>query len=204
MVFLAAVPVAGVAFVLALFLKEVPLRDTSRHGAADVGGGFGMPGAAGEPASSCRRRSPGCSAAKGAAAMAADPRQRRHRRSTSPTAGASGSSTSGPSSTGTPASRRSPACTGCPARCCSPAFQQARDAGYLTGEIDHLRLTDAGQREVDTFIAAMRAWLAEELADWGAGDEVLSDALAGIARDIIDEEPQLGAGPPELEQAQPS
>jgi hypothetical protein len=42
-VFLAAVPVAAVAFVLALFLQEVPLRDTSRHGAADVGSGFGMP-----------------------------------------------------------------------------------------------------------------------------------------------------------------
>lgn len=42
-VFLAAVPVAGAAFVLALFLKEVPLRESSRAGAADVGGGFGMP-----------------------------------------------------------------------------------------------------------------------------------------------------------------
>ena len=42
-VFLAAVPVALVAFVLALFLKEVPLRGTARAGAADVGDGFGMP-----------------------------------------------------------------------------------------------------------------------------------------------------------------
>jgi hypothetical protein len=74
-----------------------------------------------------------------------------------------------------------------------PAFQQARDAGYLTGDIDHLRLTDAGQREVDTFVAAIRAWLADELADWGAADDaLLSDALAGIARNIIDEESALG------------
>src|SRR4051812_36944020 len=42
-VFLAAVPVAGLAFVLSLFLKEVPLRGTSRAGASNVGEGFGMP-----------------------------------------------------------------------------------------------------------------------------------------------------------------
>lgn len=45
-VFLCAVPVAGAAFVLALFLKEVPLRESSRAGANDVGGGFGMPDSA--------------------------------------------------------------------------------------------------------------------------------------------------------------
>jgi hypothetical protein len=42
-VYLAAVPVALAGFVLALFLKQVPLRDSSRAGASDVGGGFGMP-----------------------------------------------------------------------------------------------------------------------------------------------------------------
>ena len=42
-VFLAAVPVPLVAFVLALFLKEVPLRDTARDTATDLGEGFGMP-----------------------------------------------------------------------------------------------------------------------------------------------------------------
>jgi hypothetical protein len=42
-VFLAAVPVAGVAFVLSLVLKEFALRDTAKAGATDVGGGFGMP-----------------------------------------------------------------------------------------------------------------------------------------------------------------
>ena len=42
-VFLAAVPVAAGGFVLALFLKEVPLRDTARDAATDLGEGFGMP-----------------------------------------------------------------------------------------------------------------------------------------------------------------
>ena len=45
-VFLAAVPVGLAGFVLALFLKQVPLRDSSRAGASDVGGGFGMPDSA--------------------------------------------------------------------------------------------------------------------------------------------------------------
>src|SRR3954453_10474086 len=42
-IFLVAVPVPLVAFVLALFLKEVPLRGTARETAADVGEGFGVP-----------------------------------------------------------------------------------------------------------------------------------------------------------------
>ena len=42
-VFLAAVPVAIAAFVLSLFLKQVPLRGTAQAGASSVGDGFGMP-----------------------------------------------------------------------------------------------------------------------------------------------------------------
>jgi EmrB/QacA subfamily drug resistance transporter len=41
-VFLWAVPVALVGFILALFLREVPLRDVGSH-AADMGEGFAMP-----------------------------------------------------------------------------------------------------------------------------------------------------------------
>lgn len=42
-VFLCAVPVALVGFVVSLFLKEVPLRDTDAVSASDLGEGFGMP-----------------------------------------------------------------------------------------------------------------------------------------------------------------
>lgn len=41
-VFLWAAPVAAVGFVLALFLREVPLRDI-HNSAVDIGDGFGMP-----------------------------------------------------------------------------------------------------------------------------------------------------------------
>jgi EmrB/QacA subfamily drug resistance transporter len=42
-VFLCAVPVAVVGFVVSLFLKEVPLREMDAVSAADLGEGFGMP-----------------------------------------------------------------------------------------------------------------------------------------------------------------
>ncbi|BDX32057.1 MFS transporter [Mycobacterium antarcticum] len=42
-VFLCAVPVAIVGFVVALFLKEVPLREMDAVSATDLGEGFGMP-----------------------------------------------------------------------------------------------------------------------------------------------------------------
>lgn len=42
-VFLFAAPVALVGFVLALFLKQVPLRDAAATGSTDLGEGFGMP-----------------------------------------------------------------------------------------------------------------------------------------------------------------
>ena len=42
-VFLFAAPVAVLGFILALFLKQVPLRDTAVTGSTDMGEGFGMP-----------------------------------------------------------------------------------------------------------------------------------------------------------------
>jgi EmrB/QacA subfamily drug resistance transporter len=43
MVFLCAVPVAIVGFVVSLFLKEIPLREMEAASATDLGEGFGMP-----------------------------------------------------------------------------------------------------------------------------------------------------------------
>ena len=42
-VFLCAVPVAVVGFIVSLFLKEVPLREMEPVSATDIGEGFGMP-----------------------------------------------------------------------------------------------------------------------------------------------------------------
>ena len=164
-VFLSAVPVAGVAFVLSLFLKEVPLRGTARAGAGDVGDGFGMPEGA-TARSSCRSPSPGCCAP---AAARRWPRSgtRPGRAGRRPTAGAWARSTSAPGSAGTPAWPRSRTATGCRSAVLQPAFEQARAAGYLAGDDDHLRLTGAGRREIDGLIAAMQAWLSRRAAGLG-------------------------------------
>ncbi|MFJ4555308.1 MDR family MFS transporter [Streptomyces massasporeus] len=45
-VFLWTVPVAVLGFLVALFLKQVPLRDTARTGSTDLGEGFGSPSGA--------------------------------------------------------------------------------------------------------------------------------------------------------------
>ncbi|MFI8288529.1 MDR family MFS transporter [Streptomyces sp. NPDC085614] len=49
-VFLWTVPVAAVGFVVALFLKQVPLRDSARAAAPDMGEGFGSPTMSGDSA----------------------------------------------------------------------------------------------------------------------------------------------------------
>ncbi|WP_308368606.1 MDR family MFS transporter [Streptomyces sp. ISL-36] len=49
-VFLWTVPVAAIGLVVALFLKEVPLRDTARASAPDMGEGFASPTTAGDSA----------------------------------------------------------------------------------------------------------------------------------------------------------
>ena len=118
-VFLAAVPVAGVAFVLALFLKEVPLRGTSRAGTSDIGEAFGMPEDAHSARNSFRSPSPGSSGRRDG---------RRSRRSANtrgpplmcPMAGALPKSTSVLGSAGTPAWRPSVDGSGCRRPFCGP------------------------------------------------------------------------------------
>jgi hypothetical protein len=186
-VFLAAVPVAGVALVLALVLKEVPLRESARVGAADVGSGFSMA----EGSDSAQQLQIAISRlfrSRGRAGLA----QLRE-------------------ASGTELDVANGWCVGqvhmrsrlgrdtsleaiaervrVPAPVLRPAFQIACDDGYLGGSDEELRLTDLGQQEVDKLVATIRAWLAAELADWGAADdELLTTALLNIARQVVDDE----------------
>ena len=187
-VFLAAVPVALVAFVLSLFLKEVPLRGTSRVGTTEIGEAFGMP----EGADSAQQLQiaiarlfrkqgrvalPAIREASGTTLDVADGMVRG--------AGARPRPRSGP----TAAWQRSADRSTCRLRCCEPAFHAARDNGYLTGEDDRLELTEQGHEEIHKVIAGTRAWLASELSDWGAADdELLSEALTAMATRFVDED----------------
>jgi MFS family permease len=196
-VFLAAVPVAGAAFVLALFLKEVPLRESSRAGAADVGGGFGMP-ESGDSNQQLQVAIARLIRTRGGAAL---DRLRRSSGTDLDVANAwclgevhlrdrLGSDTALSAIAG----RRR-----IPAEVLAPAFDNARSAGYLTGSNDQLQLTDLGHVEMDKLIASLRRWLATELADWGADDdEQLSAALAELAKGMLTEDAPM---PGELQAA---
>jgi hypothetical protein len=190
-VFLAAVPVAGAAFVLSLFLKEVPLRRTARAAASDVGEGFSMP--TGADSLLQLQNAIGC-------VIRSDPRA---------------AATAIWAASGTTLGVSDGWCVGqvhvreridagtsiraighrvrVPAEVLKPAFDGARDAGYLTGEDDRLRVTEAGLDEVQKVVTAARAWLAAELADWdGLDDEQLGQAMSNMARQYVDQDPQLG------------
>ena len=188
-VFLAAVPVGLAGFVLALFLKQVPLRDSSRAGASDVGGGFGMPDSADSSiqlqsaiARLLRSQRPENLAAlreaSGSELNTADGwcvsqvhvRERLHS-DTSLTAIAQRVRVPGP--------------------VLWPAFAATREAGYLTGTEERLTVTPSGRTELEKLVATVRAWLAAELADWGAADDAqLHTALTALARRLVDDDPQ--------------
>ena len=192
-VFLAAVPVPLVGLVLAFFLKEVPLRGTARSTAADVGEGFSMP--EGTDAKQQlqlaiarllqhkgRSELPGVRERSGAAFGPAD--------------GWAVGQVYLRTRLGRPATideisrpyRLPPAVI-------EPAMGQAVRLGYLRMEADALHLTPLGQDEIDKYIVAMRAWLAAELADWGADEGQLANALGDLATRFVEQTPELTSGP---------
>ena len=193
-VFLAAVPVAGAAFVLALFLKEVPLRRTARASASDVGEGFSMP--TGDDSMLQLQNAIAC-------IVRSDPRAAATavRAASGTTLGVSDGWCVGQ----VHVRERIDADTGIraighrvrvPAEVLKPAFDAAREAGYLTGEDDRLRVTEAGRAEVQKVVTAARAWLAAQLADWDdLDDELLGRAMTNMARQYADQDPQLGRSP---------
>ncbi len=189
-VFLAAVPVAVVAFVLALFLKEVPLRGTTRAATRDVGDAFGMP-ETGDNSVQLQQAIVRLFDKQGKEAM---PKLAK-------SAGTEFDISDGWCVSQVHIRLRVGADTSLdaiasrfriPSPVLAPAFEIARRDGYLAGDEDELLLTDKGQQEIDKLIAEMRLWLAAELNDWGAGDDaLLSEALRSMAKRFIDEGPAL-------------
>jgi hypothetical protein len=193
-VFLAAVPVAGAAFVLALFLKELPLRGTAQAGASDVGDAFGMPEGADRERQlqtaiarlfrqKGRAALPGIYEDSGTTLDVADgwcvAQVHVRNRVGAPT--------------GLPAIAKQ---VRVPAAVLRPAFTIAREHGYLAGAENAFEITAAGQQEIDKFATAIREWLTAELADWGASDDqLLTTALTHLSRQFVDRDPQLLSPP---------
>jgi MFS family permease len=182
--FLWAVPIAAFGVLLALFIKQAPLRATAQAGASDPGAGFSVPEgddrqAQLEAAIARVFRQAGPAAGSEIAARAG-----------------SGLNTASAWCVGTVAARE---LLGrptdlrtiaephrLPGAVLWPAFQQTRERGLLAGDLDGLHVTDAGHAELDRLAAAARDWITAQLADWNVDDDpAFTAALRRSARRLI-------------------
>ncbi|MFB9685227.1 DHA2 family efflux MFS transporter permease subunit [Amycolatopsis plumensis] len=185
-VFLAAAPVGLVALVLAFFLKEVPLRDTARAAAPDLGDGFAMPEA----------RTDDRELERAVATLFF-----RERRKVAPAIieRAGGDLDEGGiwcllqvhlrERRGSPATLREIGSSfGVPAQVLEPAFNRLELTGHLRYTRDGWVLTAAGREEFEKVVRAWHDWLADRLGDWGAANRPELDAAIGrVAARLMDQ-----------------
>ncbi|MEU3725988.1 MFS transporter, partial [Streptomyces sp. NPDC031705] len=193
-VFLWTVPVAAVGFVVALFLKEVRLRDSARAGSRDIGDGFASPAtASGDSAKLLELavgklvRNMGPETAR-AIVHASDTRL--------DMAGAWAvmqvdlmTRTVGHARLGLIASRLS-----LPPEVLLPVFDRMVEEGFLTRQNGFFAHTPAGEREAGVIARAWADWLGDRLEqDRGRPrSEELRAAADAIAKRLLAED--LGEG----------
>ncbi|MFI5668335.1 MDR family MFS transporter [Streptomyces sp. NPDC051704] len=193
-VFLWTVPVAGVGFVVALFLKQVHLRDSARAASTDMGDGFASPASASGDSAKLLElavgklvRNMGPETAR-AIVDASDTRL--------DIAGVWAvmqveimTRTVGHASLGLIASRRA-----LPPEVLVPVFDRMEQEGFLTREGTFFTLTQAGRREAATLSKAWGDWLGDQLEkDRGRPrSEELRAAADAIAKRLLAED--LGEG----------
>ena len=189
-VFFWVVPVALTGLVIAFFLKSVPLRDSARAGAADIGEGFSAPDTPDSDQQLARavagvmRRSPRpvgrqlieesespLTAAEAWALGQIHWRGRRER---------------GAVLRDVAAEHR------VPDDVLWPVFIRIAEAGYVEPDDEgRLQLTPSGRAEIDRLTAAWRHWLDERLEDWDVRDPEdrarLDRALDHLASELLDE-----------------
>lgn len=193
-VFLWTVPVAGVGFVVALFLKQVRLRDSARAASTDMGDGFASPATASGDSAKLLEL------AVGKLVRNMGPETARAIVNGSDTrldiAGAWAvmqveimTRTVGHASLGLIASRRA-----LPPEVLVPVFDRMEQEGYVSREGSFFTLTPAGQREAATLSKAWGDWLGDQLEkDRGRPrSEELRAAADAIAKRLLAED--LGEG----------
>ncbi|MEU1982150.1 MDR family MFS transporter [Nocardia sp. NPDC019395] len=193
-VFRWVVPVALVGFVVAWFLREIPLRDSTRARATELGEGFSMPDSADRVAQLEH--------------AIAQVLRREQRKKTGPPGPSVHEMTSGavPESLAWAIGavylrarvRGGARLTGIaedhmvPVDVLEPVYRQAAQAGFVTIDGDSLNLTDSGARQAQRFRRVWRGWLDEKLEDWTFDDPAdraeLDLALDKIAGDLLDEQ----------------
>ncbi|MFI9009172.1 MDR family MFS transporter [Actinosynnema sp. NPDC053489] len=181
-VFLSAAPVAAVAFLVALFLKEVPLRDTARAAATEVGDNFAAP----HTSDSVRELEKLVALIVG-----------RERRDPTPDV----LRDSGVPLThaqawlvvkvfrqsvdhGDATLDRLAAATKVPAGVFEPVARQLQTRGYVTESAGRYRFTPQGADVFADLVAAWRRWLLVKLTDWHCDDREFTDAVERVATEL--------------------
>ncbi len=178
-VFLAAMPVGLLAMLIALLLKQVPLRDSARAAATDLGEGFSVPEGdnrvdllGGAIARVWRHKG---------LEMAPKVLSLDTANAWCLSRVALFSEYQGEARLDAIAKRY-----GVPPEVLRPAFERCAAAGYLSESGGQLDLTPRGLAEFDRISAAWRDWLARELSDWqDIGDDEFDRALDAAARELV-------------------
>ncbi|HEX6683332.1 MAG TPA: MDR family MFS transporter [Candidatus Limnocylindrales bacterium] len=186
-VFAAAIPVGLLAMVIALFLKQVPLRDTARAAATDLGEGFSVP--EGDNREDLLERA------------ISNVWQRKGLTEGAQVLRSAGLSIDPANAwclsrvalfgeyRGQARLRAVAALYNVPASVLRPAFERCIAAGYLREVDGELSMTPRGVAEFDRIAAAWRDWLESELSGWEhIGDDEFDRAVDHAARQLLTED----------------
>ncbi|MEV6300646.1 MDR family MFS transporter [Actinoplanes sp. NPDC051861] len=188
-VFRWVVPVALLGFVVAWFLKELPLRDSSRAHATDVGEGFSPPASDDrvsqlerQISDTMRRGGPELDQVLAGSGAALNPAQ----------AWAMGQAHLHTTARGRAELPEIAGRHRMPAEVLRPAFTDLCQAGYARLEGDTIVLTAAGEEQFERVRDAWRDWLDAHLDDITMADPrdraLLDQALGNIATRLVDEQ----------------
>ncbi|MEV6350180.1 MDR family MFS transporter [Actinoplanes sp. NPDC051851] len=198
-VFRWVVPVAVLGFVVAWFLKEMPLRGAARAQAGEVGEGFAPPASADrvvqlERAISDTMRKAGHDRTVFEEILADSGGRLSHSQ-----AWALGQTHLHTRALGRADLGRIARTHRVPPEVLRPAFEDLFAAGFARQDGDVVALTDTGQEQFERVRHAWQQWLGARLEDFtmtDPGDRALLDqALANIATRLVDEEQPMPAGP---------
>jgi EmrB/QacA subfamily drug resistance transporter len=194
--FLVAAPVGLLAFLVALFLKEVPLRDTARvvaTGNSGVGDSFAV------PASSDSEVELEKVISMVVSKQHHDPRPEMLASSGVPLTFAQawmlGMIFKHSMDDGNATLHEIAAHTKVPAGVFEPVARQLADAGYVIEAEGHYRFTPVGTEAFSRLIGAARNWLLAQLSDWNqAENRGFVDAIDRVASKLIDNSRDLSSG----------
>ncbi|MBO0853698.1 MAG: MFS transporter [Nocardia sp.] len=190
-VFRWVVPVAVVGFLVAWLLKQVPLRDSIRGEAADVGGGFSVPDS-GDRILRLERSLAGVMN-----------RMRADELPNPDLLGVAGSPLARDEAWAIRQVRMLERTRGTadvasvakahwmPPEVLEPVYDKVVRGGYVESDAGTLSLTGAGRTEYDRIRAAWRQWVCRHIDDWDSADPQdraqLDQALDNIAAKLLDE-----------------